>query len=169
MKTINNCKGFTLVEVLVAAFVLAIGLLGLAGLQAKSLQFNQSAYQRSQASILAYDIIDRMRANLTEARNGTYTIAEGDGPPTATNCQAGGATCITSTMATFDLAQWKCSIGSYDDDSACKGFGIEGALLEGTGAVATNGNVVTVTIKWTDDRTKEGDDRLTTFTASTVL
>jgi type IV pilus assembly protein PilV len=165
----NNSKGFSLVEVLVAVFVLAIGLLGLAGLQAKSLQFNHSAYQRTQATILAYDIIDRMRANLSEARNGSYDIAKADGPPTATNCQASGATCSTATMVDFDLAQWKCSIGSYDTNTQCTGFDIEGALLEGKGFVATNGDIITVTIEWVDDRTKEGDDRKTTFTASTVL
>jgi type IV pilus assembly protein PilV len=167
----NKSKGFTLVEVLVAVFVLAIGLLGLAGLQAKSLQFNHSAYQRSQATILAYDIIDRMRTNLSEARNGSYDIAKADGPPSATNCQASGATCSAASMVNFDLAQWKCSIGSYDDNNTCEGFGIEGALLEGKGFVATDGDVITVTIEWVDDRTKEvGEDGYKTiFTASTVL
>ena len=177
MKTMNNSKGFTLIEVLVAVFVLAIGLLGLAGLQAKSLQFNQSAYQRSQATILAYDIIDRMRANLSEARNGSYDIARGDVPPTATNCQASGATCSTATMVDFDLAQWKCSIGSYDDNSTCEDdFGIKGALLEGKGTVVTNGDIITVTIDWIDDRTQEegdgtveGNDRVTAFEVRTVL
>ena len=173
MKIMNNSKGFTLIEVLVAAFVLAVGLLGLAGLQAKSLQFNHSAYQRSQANIIAYDIIDRMRANLSEARDGSYDIAKDDGPPTATNCQASGATCSTATMVDFDLAQWKCSlaIGSVDDEDTCEDLNIDGALLEGKGFVVTDGDIITVTIEWVDDRTKETTDstRTTTFTASTVL
>lgn len=173
MKTMNNSKGFTLIEVLVAAFVLAIGLLGLAGLQAKSLQLNHSAYQRSQASIIAYDIIDRMRANLNEARDGNYDIAEADGPPTATNCQASGATCNTATMVDFDLAQWKCSIaiGSVDDEDTCEDLSIDGSLLEGKGFVVTDDDVITVTLKWVDDRTKETTDntRTTTFEVRTVL
>ncbi|MCP5158556.1 MAG: type IV pilus modification protein PilV [Gammaproteobacteria bacterium] len=56
-------NGFTLIEILVTVVVLAIGLLGLAGLQAISLRYNSTAYQRSQATILAYDIVERMRAS----------------------------------------------------------------------------------------------------------
>jgi type IV pilus assembly protein PilV len=58
-------KGFTLLEVLVAMLVLSIGLLGLAGLMASSLRNNHSAYYRTQATWLAYDVIDRMRVNRT--------------------------------------------------------------------------------------------------------
>lgn len=56
-------NGFTLLEVLVAMLVLSIGLLGLAGLMASSLRNNHSAYYRTQATWLAYDVIDRMRVN----------------------------------------------------------------------------------------------------------
>ena len=55
--------GFTLIEVLIAMIILAVGLLGLAGLQATTLKNNQSAYNRIKATQLAYDIADRMRAN----------------------------------------------------------------------------------------------------------
>lgn len=50
-------------EVLVAMLVLAIGLLGLASLQAQSLRFNHDSYVRSQATILAGEIADTMRAD----------------------------------------------------------------------------------------------------------
>src|SRR5690606_3184429 len=56
-------NGFTLIEVLVTVIVLAIGLLGLAALQFSGLRYTHSAYQRSQATILTNDIIDRMRVN----------------------------------------------------------------------------------------------------------
>lgn len=56
-------RGFYLLEVLVSLLVLAIGLLGIAALQAQGLRNNHDAYTRSQATMLAYDIIDRMRAN----------------------------------------------------------------------------------------------------------
>lgn len=68
-------RGATLIEVLVAMLVLSIGLLGLAGMQMTALKSNQSAYYRSQATVLAYDIIDRMRANRADALNGVYDIA----------------------------------------------------------------------------------------------
>jgi len=56
-------QGVTLLEVLVSVVVLSIGLLGYAGLQTLSMKNNTSAFQRSQATILTYDIVDRMRAN----------------------------------------------------------------------------------------------------------
>ena len=50
-------------EVLVAMLVLAIGLLGIAALQAQSLKFNHDSYVRSQATILASEIADTMRTD----------------------------------------------------------------------------------------------------------
>jgi type IV pilus assembly protein PilV len=54
-------RGFTLLEVLIALVVLAVGMLGIAALQARGMQYNTDAYARTQATILAYDMIDRMR------------------------------------------------------------------------------------------------------------
>ncbi len=66
----QGARGFTLAEVLVALLVLSIGLLGAAGLQLASLRSSQDAYLRSQASILALDMIERMRANRDAALAG---------------------------------------------------------------------------------------------------
>jgi type IV pilus assembly protein PilV len=67
-------RGVALLEVLIAFFVLSIGLLGLAAMQMKTLQFNQGAYQRSQATILANDMLDRMRANRVAALADDYEV-----------------------------------------------------------------------------------------------
>lgn len=74
--------GFSLIEVLVALVILAIGLLGVAGMQNRSLSGNQGALYRSQAVLYANDILERMRANLAQARQvpGPYTIAMGASP-----------------------------------------------------------------------------------------
>lgn len=74
-------QGSSLVEVMVALFVLAIGLLGVLAMQSKSMQFNQSASIYSQAVYFANDIAERIRSNpeaidayrnldLSEAPNG---------------------------------------------------------------------------------------------------
>lgn len=55
--------GFTLVEILVALLIISVGLLGVATLQVRGQQFNQVAYFRTQATLLAYDIMDRIRIN----------------------------------------------------------------------------------------------------------
>lgn len=169
-------KGFTLIEILVAVVVLSIGLLGLAGLQARSLQFNKSAEQRSQATILAYDIIDRMRANRTLAEAGAYDIALGTGPSGTVNCESG--TCSTANLVAYDQNQWLCLLGNWDTSAACGNFGIEGLLLEGDGSIVSTGvgNVVTVTIRWTEDRSNVDDNtvnlptsRLGQVAVSTIL
>ena len=67
--------GLTLIEILVAVVLLAIGLLGLAGLQLRGIQVNQGSQVRSQAAILAEDMIDRMRADPTDAKN--FAVAPG--------------------------------------------------------------------------------------------
>ena len=62
-KNLPASTGFTLTEVLVALLVLGIGLLGLAALQARGVKFNHDANARSQATLLAYQIMDQMRAD----------------------------------------------------------------------------------------------------------
>lgn len=54
--------GVTLVEVLVTLLILSIGLIGMAAMQVRALQFNQDAYLRSQANVLLYDMAERCRA-----------------------------------------------------------------------------------------------------------
>jgi len=65
-------RGVGLIEVLVAVLILALGLLGMAGLQSKSLRANQSSYARSQAVMYSYYILDAMRADRNAALVGTY-------------------------------------------------------------------------------------------------
>lgn len=70
----THSQGFTLVEVMVAVVILAIGLLGMATLMMSSLQSSESAYSRSQASLMAYDILDRMRANKVDSTDPTQSF-----------------------------------------------------------------------------------------------
>lgn len=75
-------QGSSLVEVLVALFVLAIGLLGTLAMQTKSMQFNQAAHNYSKAVYIATDIAERMKTHgkLQQLNSGlTGGIAGGDG------------------------------------------------------------------------------------------
>ena len=97
-------RGFSLIEVLVALLVLSIGLLGLAALQTTSLQYNTGSYFRTQATFLAYDILDRMRAN-----SGAVVDSDGNGydQPTSSavtitvNCDT--TSCTSADLATYDV------------------------------------------------------------------
>ena len=59
----SGLRGFTLIELLIAVVVLSLGLLALAGLQINATRSNSEALQRTQATALANDVVDRMRAN----------------------------------------------------------------------------------------------------------
>lgn len=120
-------RGFTLVEALVATLVLSIGLLGVAGLQLSALRNNNTAAARAQASYLAYDIVDRMRANRDPAMTGlAYNIA------------LGAVATATGTPAERDLNAWKTMLAAV--------------LPSGDGAIVVNntGGVgeAMITIQW---------------------
>ena len=78
-------------EVLVAVFVMGIAVLGIASLQLVSMQNNQGALMRSEAVQLAYDMMDRVRANPVGAVPGqAYDGLDiGDAPPVAVEARLG--------------------------------------------------------------------------------
>lgn len=126
-------SGFTLLEILIAMLVLSIGLMGLAGLMASSMRNNLSASHRTQATWLAYDIIDRMRANRASAIAGNYASSLGS-PVTCTV-----AAPTTGAVSAQDIAAWKSQLNC--------------ALPAGDGSVAvTNAARATVVIQWDDSR-----------------
>lgn len=101
--------GFTMIELLIAVVVLSIGLLGLAALQAQSLRNNQSAYHRTQATILAYDMIDRARANRQGFDNGDYHLPTATPTPACTSA----AGCTATEMADNDMDEWADLVGEH--------------------------------------------------------
>ncbi|UTW06692.1 type IV pilus modification protein PilV [Pseudomonas benzenivorans] len=123
-----------MIELLIALLILAVGLFGTASLMMTSMQSNQSAAARSQASWLAYDIIERMRLNSAVA-TGTdnYVIAAAAGVPADPGCKANG--CTANNVAALDLFEWKTQL-------------VQSNL---TGAIARAGNAYTVSIFWQED------------------
>ena len=103
-------SGFTLVEVLISVIVLSIGLLGLAGLQASSLKNNNSAYLRTQATLLANDMLDRIRSNMEGVRLGNYdNLYQGQ---TLTNPGCISTGCNPTTLAQYDAWDWNSDVSS---------------------------------------------------------
>jgi type IV pilus assembly protein PilV len=138
-------RGMTLVEALVALVVLSVGLLGVAGLQMSSLRNNHNAHLRSQATALAYDIMDRMRANRVAARAGEYNVAL-------------AGTIAGATLAATDVNAWRAALAA--------------TLPAGNGAVnlVAGTNQVTITIQWSE-RVIEGSNENATvqFVTTTQL
>jgi len=113
MMTVHT-RGFTLLEVLIAVLILAIGLLGLAKLQVLGLHANQSANLRTEATLLAYDIADRMRANRAAYRDASGHYIDLPGGTTSKQCAYNGSVqdCTSTEMAQFDLAAWRAQVTS---------------------------------------------------------
>lgn len=134
MTSIRKTSGFSLLEVLIAMLIFSFGLMGLAALQSFSVKNNQSSSFRSQATSLAYMIIDNMRANRPAVLNHLYYSPN----YTTVACQA--ADPVGATTAATDMAVWRNNI-------AC-------ALPGGKGAIQFPGpeNQVTILITWDDAR-----------------
>jgi len=98
----KNSQGFTLLEVLIALVIFSFGLLALAALMAKGLQYNTSALHRSYASSQAYDMADRMRANRLGVDAGNYDSVSGTGSDPG--CITSG--CNPAQMAQYDGWEW---------------------------------------------------------------
>ncbi|MDB6446772.1 MULTISPECIES: type IV pilus modification protein PilV [unclassified Pseudomonas] len=115
-------EGMTLIEVLVAMLILGIGLLGAAMIQLNALKYTDSSRMTSQASFIAYDMLDRIRANA----GADYTVT----PPTSPNL---------NVARDQDLYDFKTNITSFGGATA-------------TGTIALNQRVYTITISWDDAR-----------------
>lgn len=135
-------RGVSMIEVLVSVVVLAIGLLGLAALQATALKNNLAALQRTQASMLGYFMLDAMRADSAEAVNGGYNI----GNPAVANNRL----CVSPGVA-GSLAEWHQQRFFFGMDSA---FGATGANCIAT-ACDSDGNC-TIRVFWDDSRISGG-------------
>jgi len=112
----------TLIEVLVALLILTVGLLGAAAVQLNALKYTDSSRMTSQASFIAYDMMDRIRAN----SGANYTIT----PPTSAN---------PGNARDQDLYDFTTSIVNFGGPTA-------------TGSITLNQRVYTITITWSDAR-----------------
>ncbi len=132
--------GTTLIESMIALLVISIGLLGIAALQITSMSQNSSALNHSQAVWLAYNMSDRIRANMVDlAQFNDYTgidteyITANSGDCTTTACATSG------DMKDADASEWKTMIE---------------ALPGGRGLVFTSADSgLIITVMWDDEGT----------------
>ena len=102
LRSPRSNAGFTLIEILVSMVVLAIGLLGVAAMQLRGLQYSHDAYLRSQISVLAYGMADRMRLN--KANAAAYYASIFIVPTTAPGRCANAAVGAVNDLACWHLA-----------------------------------------------------------------
>jgi type IV pilus assembly protein PilV len=146
----RKISGSTLIEVLIALLILAIGLLGMAGLQTVSLRNTQSAYLRTQATILSNDIVERIRANLQGVESNSYDNIAGQLIP-ACNTVVG---CSAAQLAANDVAEWKAAL-SADLPAGAGTVCNDSTPADGTPLVVACdgvGAMYAVKIWWDEDR-----------------
>jgi len=124
--------GISLLEVMIAIFITAIGVLGAAAMQLSALKYTDSSRLTSQASFIVYDVIDRIRANADPAQLVQYEIANLDSAPSAAN-----------SVLTTDLIDFATAVATLPD---------------GAGSIDVNGSQVTVEVNWSEGRAGGADD-----------
>ena len=142
----RKSRGIALVEVLVAMVVLSLGLLGIGKLVMTALKANDSAYMRSQATALAYAILDDMRANRQTAMAQGYDVSM-SAPYSSLNYTCYAGACSPAELAQYDVEQWRQKLGAAAPTVA-------GVLPGGNGSIVTvttnNQTTATITVQWND-------------------
>lgn len=110
-------QGFTLVEVLVTVVIMGIGLLGVAGLQLAAMRSNHSALLRTQATIAAYDLIDRMRVDPEAFNSKRFEAGDEDSPPAFSDWAEETARMMLKAPADKILGEVDCTDG---DENTCR-------------------------------------------------
>lgn len=113
--SIQRQQGATLIEVLITMLIVALGLLGAAGLQLASTRYQQTAYMRGQAIVQAQFISEKMRANTsaigTYLTNDAYAAATLAALPADPACgMSATSTCTAAQSAAKDLRDWRRSL-----------------------------------------------------------
>ncbi|MWV16407.1 type IV pilus modification protein PilV [Pseudomonas sp. L-22-4S-12] len=133
-------QGVTLIEVMIAVFISAIGVLGAAALQLNALKYTNSAVYTSQASFIAYDILDRIRASADPDNLNAYDLDSTNSPPSGSGLQD------------TDLIDFSTNVQS---------------LPSGLGSINVVGSTVSVTISWSEGKAGLSADETGNFTVTT--
>jgi len=146
-KPILKNKGMTFIEVLISLVILVTGILGAAAMQASAKKGSFDAYQRSIASALTQDIIERMRNNDPDF----LSLYEGDygvdpAPVPGVVCNSPGILCNTPAQVTaYDIFEWSQALrGANTMNNGNRA----GGLIDAIGCIAVENQKVTVMVSW---------------------
>jgi type IV pilus assembly protein PilV len=143
----NRTKGFTLIEVLVALVVVAMGLIGMAGIQGAAVKYTKSAEGRNHAVQLAYDIQDRIRTSRATLVNGGFASAS----------SMQGVTCDRN-FATTAVVQAEADVDMWRNQIACLLPGGQGSIQIGAVDATSGLFPVTVSVQWSEGRVESGSN-----------
>lgn len=107
-KKIKLQKGITLIESLVAIVVMALGILGILGVQMRTLSDTQTGVRRAQAIRLIEDLSERVQNNPDALNN--FSVYAAASAPAAGDCAT--AACTPSALAAYELDRWKTNVAN---------------------------------------------------------
>ena len=140
-------RGMTFIEVLVASIIMVTGIFGSVAMQATAKQSSFDAMQRSLASSLAQDLIEKMRGN-KESNLSLYAAKSPYGTGkigSAPTCNSSSTLCTSTQMVTHDLFGWEQALMGATVKNENNNVG---GFVGGIGCVSVNGQAVTVVITW---------------------
>ena len=126
-------QGVTLIEAMIALLVISVGLLGIASLQITAMNQNASALNHSQAVWIAYNMSDRIRANISQ-----FNTYDGADTTASTPQDCVTNTCSNAQMVNADIADWATMVGN---------------LPGGRGVIGSNADGLLINVMWDDDGT----------------
>ncbi len=160
MKKFNKQQGFSLIEVLIGMLILTIGILGMASMQITSKRLGYDALQRSIATNLTHDIVERMRSNRfvlgSYVSTGSYISGLGGAQLTAPvdSCKAtecldaascAAVRCADAQIALQDIYEWEQAL---DGASEKVGASSVGGLVNPRACISNDNGLIRVAIAW---------------------
>lgn len=138
---VSSQSGFSLIEVMIAALVISVGMLGLAGLQLVSMKGSHQSYLRHQATFLVQDVVERIRANPSQIAfyNGFNTDTGGFNCPAAKDCST--AFCSPADIVAYDKSNMACGLGQRLNN---------GKIRIACNLAACASNDIQVEVSWTE-------------------
>ena len=169
VKSLHRQSGLNLIEILIAALILSIGLLSLSGLQVASMKSINNSTHKQQVAFFIHELFELMRSNRTAALQGDYVTTgiscTGAAP---VDCSASAA-CTPSQVAQNDLYTIMCG----NDSVAATDSGINEQLVNGSMAISCpTGDCaegINVTVSWEERLTKQLDNDDTSNANSEVV
>ncbi|AQA17925.1 type IV pilus modification protein PilV [Halioglobus japonicus] len=157
MNTTTKQQGMTLIEALIAAVILAIGILGIVSLLGVSKVAQHDTVQRTRAVSLADDLLERIRRNPEGVAEYTAhnPLNGSSGPAMVTNCAT--TSCTAEDLAKFDLDNWESLLaGSAVTAPDPNGDASSTAVLRDVAACVnftadtgkTNTGIIDIVIQW---------------------
>jgi len=146
--SVKKQRGIGMIEVLIAMLIVSIGAAGLLSMQVSGKRIGYDALQRSSATALVRDIIERMRVNASALSDYAKTVGGTTiGSEPSPNCL--NAPCTPSQMAAHDLWAWERALdGAAEYISDGSSETLAGGLVTPRGCITHNNGVVTVTLAW---------------------